>query len=331
LSNDIWDQFPTHPSLRPGRPTLDDNTLAFVRNDLVHLLSVWWADIGWQLRHANSREEFCQAFEPLRGKNNDHLVASFLKVTPLTTTGNSVRFTRRSLARAVRHRYNVQDNCNAPVKDYIDAETAVTQARPEELGKVRRELLKRQLKLLVVRKELRSATELEQTLEKQLAEQQVAFAQEQLVRILREGRCARNPLRLANAMAGLPSLTARVSYQRCSRIKCTSWPNIDFQVFRKIESIWISRHRYHDLSIVDLYRQEISKLPRMSRRNKFPNFLRTRLAENFGSLKLAIETSLNSGIEVDRIPFVVTSHFDKNREAPTTALTRTLAATERID
>lgn len=327
----ISNYFPQSSPRPPGRPTPNDDTLRDVRNDLVHLFSVSWADTGWQLRNADSPEELRRAFEPLRGKNNDYLVALFLKTTPLATTGNQVRLTRRLLGKTVKRRYEAQANCNEPVRMYCEAETAVMQARAEQVWKVRGELLKRQSTLLAARKELRSAEELEQSLQKELNELEASFAQEQLLRILVERRCARNPLRLANAIAGLPYLSARVSYGRCSKIKCNVWPKFDFLVFQKIESIWNSRDRYRGLSIVELYRQEIRKLPKTFRRTKTENYLRKRLAEDFGCLKLAIERGLELGVDSDRMPFIIASDFDKNRAIPTTALTRTLAASERID
>lgn len=331
MDNSSEQYFSRMGSSKRGRHTVDDDTLALVRNDLAVLLSVWWPDIGWQLRRANSIEEICQAFEPLRGKNNDYLIARFLQPSSLKTSGSSVRCTRRSFARAVKKRYQAQDKCGEPQRYYIEAQTAVTEARPEELGKVRRELLKRQSRLLAVRNQLRSAMEMEQRLQKELAEQEISFAQEQLLQILNERRCARNPLKLANAMAGLPSLTARVSYARCSKIKYRGWPTIYFQTFQKIESIWNVRHRYRDLPLVDLYRQEIRKLPRTFRRTRTENYLRTRLAGDFGHLKSAIEKSVAANVDSDRMPFIITSNFEKNRDGPSTALTRTLAAIERID
>lgn len=331
MAGPISDWFPNRTHRRPGRPTPDDDTLRDIRNDLVLLLSGSWADIGWQLRHANSREGLRRAFEPLQGKNDDHLVALFLNATPSATTGKEVRRSRKSLGKAVKRRFEAQANFNQPVRMYCEAETAVMQARAEQLWKVRGELLKRQSTLLAARKELRSAEELEHDLQKQLTEQEASFAQAELVRILVERRCARNPLKLANAMAGLPYLTARVSYDRCSKIQCTGWPKFDFQVFQKIESIWNSRDRYRGLSIVELYREEIQKLPRTLRRNKAENYLRKRLAEDFGCLKSAIERGLELGVDPGQMPFAIVSSFDKNRGAPTTALTRTLAASERID
>jgi hypothetical protein len=262
-----------------GCPTPDKETLVGIRNDLVHFLSVSWAEIGWHLRHANSREDLRRAFGSLRGKNSNPLIERFLTTTAAAPTGEELRLTRRALSEAIKHRQ-------------------AAQAR---------------------------------TLEKQLAQQEVRFAQGQLVRILREGRCACNPLRLANAMTGLILLTARVSYNRCSKMKCAMWPEFDFQVFEKIELIWNSRHRYRDLSVVELYRQEIKKLPGTMRRNNAENRLRTRLAEDFGHLKLAIEQSLESSIDSDQMPFLITSSFNNNRQSPAPPLTLTLAANERID
>src|SRR5208282_3642391 len=215
-------------------------------------------------------------------------------------------------------------NCDDPVKSYHERETAAMQSRAELLGKLRREVVERRSKLRAVSKELRSAERLERRLEKQLAVQEVGFAQHQLVRILKEGRCACNPLRLANAMTGLLLLTARVSYNRCSKMKCSVWPEFDFQVFEKIEAIWNSRHRYRDLSIMELYRQEIKKLPKTMRRNGAENRLRSYLAEDFGCLKLAIERSLDSAVDSDQMPFLITARFSKDREVPATAIARTL-------
>jgi hypothetical protein len=331
MDDEHSDYFSDSQIRRSGRPTLDSDTLLGIRDDLVHLLSVSWADIGWQLRHVESRAELQRAFAPLVGKSNDYVIARFVRSTALDINGKEVRFTRKALGKAVKRRYEAQANCNGPVKMYCEAETAVMQASGEQLGRVRGELLKRQSKLLEVRRELRSAEQLEQDLGKQLVEQEASFAQGQLIRILAEHRCARNPLRLANAMAGLPFLSARVSYDRCSKIKRTVWHKFDFQVFKKIESIWNSRHRYRELSIVELYRQEIGKLPRTTGRNRVENPLRTRLAEDFGCLRSAIQRSMELGIDPGQIPFVIKSEFDKNRGLPTTALTRTLAASERID
>ena len=75
----------------------------------------------------------------------------------------------------MKRRYEAQANCNDPVRMYCEAETAVMQARAEQLWKVRGELLKRQSTLLAARKELRSAEKSEQSLQKQLNELEVSL------------------------------------------------------------------------------------------------------------------------------------------------------------
>ena len=299
-------RLPKPPRHLSGRPALDQATLAGIRDDLVHLLSVSWAEIGWHLRHAKSLEELQRAFEPLRGKNNNPLIQRFLRTTVSPATGEELRFARKALGEATKRRYAAQARCDDQIENCRKAETMPKQSWAESAVNLHREPVKRQPKPLELAKELHSAEKLERTLEKQLAEREVGFAQDQLLRFLAEGRCVCNPLRLANAMAGLLILTARVSYNRCSKIKCAVWPEFDFQLFEKIESIWNSRHRYRHLSVVQLYRQEIKKLPReMRRRNNKPEHsLRTLLAEHFGCLELAIEQSLESGVDLpDSVPY----------------------------
>lgn len=316
---------------KPGRPTLGKGTLEGSRNKLVRILSVGWAEIGWQLRHVSSPAELRDAFAPLQKNNDAYLLTHFLKTPKVVATGKEVRLTRKLLGKAVERRYNAQANCNDPTSAYCEAQAAVMEARSDQLWAVRSELLKRQEKLLAVRKELGTAQRLEQELQDELVEKEASFAQEEVVRILKEKRCARNPLKLANAMAGLPSICARVSSGRCSKILCTVWPQFEYEVFRKIELIWESRERYTNLAIVDLYRQEISKISKTTGRKRIENPLRKRLAGDFGHLKSAIEKALEVHVDLEQIPFLIASKFDENRAQPTTALTRTLAAWERIE
>jgi hypothetical protein len=316
---------------QPGRPTLKNGTLEGCRNSLARILSVEWAEIGWQLKHVSSPADLREAFAPLSKNSDSNLLTHYLRTPPATATGKEVRLTRRRLGKIVERRYNLQGNYNDPLNQYREAEAAVMQARSDQLWAVRSELLKRQEKLSAVRKELSAARQLEHTLQDELVEKEASFAQTELVRILRERRCALNPLRLANAMAGLPFLSARVSSARCSKVSCTVWPQFEYQVFRKIESIWESRERYKNLSVVDLYRQEVAKIPRTIGRKRIENPLRRRLAVDFGYLKSAIEMALKVHTDLDRIPFLIKSIFDNGRAQPTNALIRTLSAWERID
>ena len=182
-------------------------------------------------------------------------------------------------------------------------------------------------------------------LKAKLEAQEANFAQQELAKIILEKRCARHPLKLANAMAGLPFLSARVSYGRCSKLKCSGWPRREFLVVNFIESTWNRRQRYPDISIVELFDQEIKGLPRTIRREKLPeaiavpkeqkrvdNYLRSYLGENRRYLRLAIEKTLDmAGIAEKRMPFVIASNFSAILEEPRSALTLALAEGERLD
>src|SRR5208337_245420 len=63
---------------RPGRPTVDDGTLSADRDALVLLLSVEWANVGWQLPKATTPEELRDVLAPLRGNSYERYIALFL-------------------------------------------------------------------------------------------------------------------------------------------------------------------------------------------------------------------------------------------------------------
>jgi hypothetical protein len=192
---------------------------------------------------------------------------------------------------------------------------------------------------------LNKAEKREADLKAELEEHEASFAQEELLKIILQKRCACHPLKLANAMAGLPQLTARVSYQRCSKLKFRAWPLFAFQQFQFIESTWNRRHRYPNLSIVELFDQETKRLPRTVRVNALPesiaipkgskrvdNYLRSYFGQHRRFLRLAIEKSVGTvDIEQNQMPFVIMSVFSAILGEPRTALTNALAERERID
>ena len=72
----------------------------------------------------------------------------------------------------------------------------------------------------------------ERKLTEQLREERAFFAQHELLRCLKSGRCAFTPYKLASAMAGLPEVGWRRSAKRCSRDKSSSEAGQIFWLFR---------------------------------------------------------------------------------------------------
>jgi hypothetical protein len=93
---------------RPGRPTLDKETLGAIRDDLAWLLSGCWQDIGWQLPKAKTPEELRWALEPVRGHSSGQLLARFLRPTPVSATTEEIRLLRKARESAVEHLREIQ-------------------------------------------------------------------------------------------------------------------------------------------------------------------------------------------------------------------------------
>jgi hypothetical protein len=329
----------------PGRPTLDDEELELRRNELVHLLSVSWADIVWQLRRSSTREEFRKALEPLNGLEQHHLISPFVMSGTVPTTGKKVRAARRAHGKAVEHIRNTSQKHEQIFQIHSQIKAAMLEADADQRQVLQTDLTRYETELSLAGAELEASRTREKTLQDELGAQEASFAQEELAKIILENRCARNPRRLADAMAGLPFLSARVSYGRCSKFKIGSWPHFQFRVVKFIESTWNRRHRYPALSTVELFHQEIKRLPKTVKREKLPepieqsvpwkrvgNNLRSHLGMNWRYLRLAIEKSLGMpDIDQTRIPFLIASNFTMILGESRTQLTLALAEREKID
>ena len=330
---------------RPGRPTPTDDDIAGRRDELVHFLSVWWADIARGVTGATTREQFRKTLEALTGKDRDHLISHFVRTSEVKTTGKEVRATRRAHGKAARVRFAAYSKHESVARLHSQIKLAMTDANPEQRKILQADLETYEAELIAAARELDAATTREGELQTSLEMQEASFSQKELADIVLEERCARNPLRLADAMAGLPHLSARVSYQRCSKIKCVSWPQFQFRVVKFIESTWNRRQRYSNLSIVELFDQEIKRLPKKVRSEELPhsvpmpkgkkridNYLRTYLGENRRYLRLAIEKSLDTrDVHQDEMPFVIASSFSAILGEPRMPLILALAERERID
>lgn len=181
------------------------------------------------------------------------------------------------------------------------------------------------------------------TIERDVADKEAGFCQSELVDFIICKKYARNPKGLANAMAGLPDMAWETSRERCSKIKTE--PNFHYEVFLTVSATWKGRDRRPDLSKVELFRQEILKLPKMrlvrisgllakekgTNRIKLPNNVRSYLVENWPYLKSAIEQIETLKTHPRRVPFLIMSTFARNLEKPRTQQDLVRADIDRIE
>jgi hypothetical protein len=335
-----WPTVPDRKLRGRGRPVLESETLAARRDSLVGLFSSWWAEIGWQLTRATTREELRQAFEPLP-QNLTNQVAPFVRPTSVIASGKDIRAARKAHIKPVERLHELQSIREACSKACQEAEWALHQAKLDQIELVRRAISKRRADYERAESELQLANDLEKRCEEHIFDCQAGFAQEELLKFIKkrfiEGSYARNPLNLANAMAGLPYhydepfLGVWYSYARCSKLESDQWPNLHFQVFEELERIW-KRYQGSSSSTLptEFFRQQIRALPNTTK--KMTNLVRSHLVETWVDLQLAIEKSVASPPDdPNRMPFVIGTSFAKTKAEPKSFVDKIIADAPGID
>jgi hypothetical protein len=330
----------------PGRPTIKDDWLSANRDRLVEMLSTYWPVIGWQLTTADNREKLRQAFHPVRDHADNQLFSRLLRSTTHETGASEIRRKRRTVRDAAAHRFYAREKCDKCIKACREIEIAMDQARPNQIEYVHREFYRRRAACQDAQDQLRGASVTERNLENELADAEAAFAQDQLVEFIREKKYALHPFNLGNAMAGLPYardvkfIGAWVSRERSAKLECRFWPNLRYELFKTIESIW-NENEISTASPIDFFRDKIAALPRnvkptipqekRGKKKRVPSSVRQKLADNFYYLERAIDKSLELAKSDPRpMPFLISANFDEILAEPKTYADQVLAAAMKI-
>ncbi|MFY9559610.1 MAG: hypothetical protein WAQ52_05185 [Terriglobales bacterium] len=344
----LWNR--KNKSTSAGRPTVDDNWLSTHRDSLVDMLSCWWGEVGSQLTRATTREDLRAALEPLREHPNRHRISRLMLVSSDPATSEQIREGRQENGRLIAAIYEASERQRDCVNLVSQAEIAVGQASPEKKEAVEAHLSKRKADLQTANSTYEAASAAQQAHEKKLDQMEAGFAQDELLMFIDKrfinGRYARNPRNLADAMAGLPYtqgvhfMGAWQSYARCSKLFCP--PHHQSQVFETIQSIW-KKLQKSKLPPVEFFHQEITALPRTvvldtvdpvtkkEVQTKSDNLVRSSMLEYWPIWSLAIEKSLASPVEPERTPFVIFSNFKKVQSDPQTYVHLVLGSTEKAE
>jgi hypothetical protein len=330
----------------PGRPTIKDDWLSANRDRLVDMLSSYWPVVGWQLTTADTREKLRQALQPVKDHANNQLFSRLLRPSTLDASSREIRRKREVVQEAASRRFDAQQKCDKCVNACREIEIAMGQAGANQLEYVQREFYRRRSECQAAQDRLPVAKTSESNLENELADAEAAFAQDQLLEFIKERKYALHPLNLGNAMAGLPYardvkfIGAWVSRERSAKIECRFWPNLRYQLFKTIESIW-NENEISTTSPVDFFRSRIAALPRnvkptipqekQGRRKRVPNSVRQQLADNFYYLERAIDKSLECAKGDPRpMPFLISANFDEILAEPKTYADQVLAKAKKI-
>jgi len=269
-----------------------------------------------------------------------------LRSTTLNAGASEIRRKRRTVREAAGHRFYAQQKCDKCINACREIEIAIGQAGANQMEYVQREFYRRRTECQAAQDQLPVAKTSESNLENELADAEAAFAQDQLLEFIKEKKYALHPFNLGNAMAGLPYardmkfIGVWVSRERSAKIECRFWPNIRYQLFKAIESIW-GEIGTSDTSPVDFFRDKIAALPRTVKptipqekqggKKRVPNSVRQQLADNFYYLERAIDKSLECAKSDPRpMAFLILANFDEIMAEPKTYADQVLAEAKKI-
>jgi hypothetical protein len=330
-----------------GRPTLDDPSLIAQRTIFQDMLSCWWGEVGWQLPRATTREELRVALEPLKDHADKHRINRLLLASTVSAEGEEIRKAREVNGRLIAQIYAAHDRQRTCADSVTQAQTALGQASSDQVEAVKAEISKCQAVLDVANKEHRTACDKQEQFQKGIDQMEAGYAQDELLMFIDKrfikGRYARNPRNLADAMAGLPFaygvhfLGVWQSYARCSKLDCPPHPR--FQLFETVQSIW-KKSRKSKRPVLEFFHEQIAALPKSTRIKKMDpmtgeefegdaeNWIRSELLNRWPIWSLAIQKSLESSVEEERVPYLICANFTTIQRDPKTSVLMVLGVAE---
>ena len=286
------------------------------------------------------------ALGPVREHPNRHRISRLLLVSSESATAEQIREKRKTNEEAIKDIYEAQARQRKCLDAVTLAEMAKGQASPEQMKEVEVQVSRRKDELKAANTAYDAACAAQQAIATQLDQMEAGYAQDQLLMFIDRrfinGKYARTPLNFANAVAGLPYMQgvdfmgAWQSYVRCSKLPCV--PHHRFQLFETIQSIW-KKSGKSKLPMVEFFHQEITALPKTVKivdpitkkesEDRVENGVRSYLLNFWPIWSLAIEKSLDSPVEQDRLPFLICASFTKVQSDPKTSVLMVLGATEK--
>jgi hypothetical protein len=316
-----------------GRPTIADNFLVGARNEWVSLLEECWPDVGWGLlsirrRPRSTVQDIQSVLAPLRKKPKGGLACAFLRqAAPGEANSELIRRSRQSLSDMYERLRRTSSEANDQIYKCNATAAALQQqlADQTERETIENECIQRYAHFVRLHKTVQALEQEKAAAEKKLADDEANFCQTQLLNYLTSrGRYAIEPLSLGNALAGLPIMAWRQSYERCSEMPYELLAHFSYRLLRVIIEIWRKRPEGALESLADFFKNAALSLggDDVSVRD----YLRT----NWHDFKIAIEESLKAGYSGDAFAFAVTRMCISIVSAPKTPTQQILAEKEEL-
>lgn len=298
------------PKPRRGRGlTIDDGRLWGVRDHLVWLLESTWADMGGELSRIRTPADVVAALRVWTDKSTEHVTKALLRPSSSPATSpllNQTRHRLEELDEKVRSAHEFVQKCSESFERAFHIPTEHMSQGEQTV--IDDQVRKRVAVLAHAAKEYLELKNQQEDMEERLKDGEAYFARSEVVDFCRSKRYRLKPLKVANAMAGLPMIGWRQSAKRCAKRPCPGLNGISIQVFETIRLMINTCARRSDLV------------------RHAEQWLRTRLGtksvvvrqlqQDWFYLRWAIKTVLEAGSRQRDLPYAISREYWKRKREP---------------
>ena len=202
-----------------------------------------------------------------------------------------------------------------------------------QVRKIATENAARQKSLLSsAERQQREANERQKSVQERYLDQQAFIYRNEVLKFLQAKEYRLTPLTLANAIAGLPYISARHSAQLCSRLKTSVPPFTRYEMLQFVKSVLKMCTPGLSSPVAQVFEREIRKLPkfRIVEGQRRPNSLRVELAKDWHYLRRALEDPELANLHPGAVPGAIVAIFLRKQSNPESPITPTLAEAEKI-
>jgi hypothetical protein len=307
---------------KKGRPTIPDDFLLGDRNSWLHFLEEAWPEIGWSLMNirrdrSTTIEDIQKVFETVQSKDNFHHGRTFLSGLPELVEGDELRRNRIRSADLLFEIQTIRTQIPELRRSCEEAEEALKNVGEEERQIIEKELGDRRKRLVRLEETLGELETESKELTKMVPGQETYYYCSELLKFLHKRDNKVAPLNLANALAGLPHMGSRESFDRCHGMPRCFPERLPYQVFKVVSRICGRIRKDLKDTPTEFFRIQIMKLPRKD------DGLRETLHRVWRDLRLAVVECWSQHNQ-DFMPYAITLAFLRNHRSPKTAAERIL-------
>jgi hypothetical protein len=226
------------PKPRGRRLAIKDAPLWRVRDHLVWLIEVTWAEIGGELPKIRTPGDVLATFQVWKDKSTEHVTTTLLRPSSIPASSKVLNRMRRELEKLnerVQSAYQFMEGCSASFEQAFRISTAASSEGQQAI--IDDQLRKRVEALVRAGKEYEDLRSRQQSTEARLKDCEAYFARSEVVDFCLSERYRIKPIHVANALAGLPLIGWRQSTKRCSKRPCPGLNGLSMQVFEAIRRV----------------------------------------------------------------------------------------------